>query len=115
MDVIRIGINEGEAEGYAAESRAFAELSATPQSKGLISLFEGQIKCKENRFGKPNREVQEVGVVGIGLMGAGIGIVSLEKGFRVTMKARNKSKLDKCVQTMKKYMDTLEKKKQLTR
>lgn len=58
MDVIRIGIDKGATEGFKAESKGFAELAMTPQSKGLIGLFKGQTECKKNRFGKPQKEIK---------------------------------------------------------
>lgn len=58
----------------------------TPQSKGLIGLFRGQTECKKNRFGKPQKRVETVAVLGAGLMGAGIAHVSVDKGYDVILK-----------------------------
>lgn len=71
MDVIRTGVEKGPSAGYAAERNGFGELSATPQSKGLIGLFRGQTECKKNRFGNPPNPAKTIGVLGAGLMGAG--------------------------------------------
>ncbi|CAH0746973.1 unnamed protein product [Bemisia tabaci] len=86
IEVIRTGIDKGPRAGYEAESEGFAELAMTPQSKGLIGLFFGQTECKKNRFGKPQTPVKTVGVLGAGLMGAGIVQVSIDKGYNVIMK-----------------------------
>uniref|UniRef100_A0A6B2E958 Trifunctional enzyme subunit alpha, mitochondrial n=1 Tax=Phlebotomus kandelakii TaxID=1109342 RepID=A0A6B2E958_9DIPT len=86
LEVIRTGTDKGSDAGYEAERVAFGELSQTPQSKGLMGLFRGQTECKKNRFGKPSLPVKTIGVLGAGLMGAGIVQVSVDKGYNVVMK-----------------------------
>lgn len=83
--------------GLEAEAKAFGELAMTPQSKGLIGLFRGQTECKKNRFGKPEREVKTVAVLGAGLMGAGIAHVSVDKGYQVILKDTNTNGLGRGV------------------
>lgn len=41
--VIRAGLEQGPAQGYEAESKGFAELGMTSESKALKSLFFGQV------------------------------------------------------------------------
>lgn len=55
LDVVRTGLDKGPVAGYAAEARAFGELSQTPEARGLMSLFHGQTECKKNAFGEPKR------------------------------------------------------------
>ncbi|XP_058819370.1 trifunctional enzyme subunit alpha, mitochondrial [Topomyia yanbarensis] len=86
LDVIRVGVDKGFEAGSEAERVAFGELSQTSQSKGLIGLFRGQTECKKNRFGKPANPPKNMGVLGAGLMGAGIVQVSIDKGYQVVMK-----------------------------
>lgn len=69
--MIRTGVEKGRNAGFEAERNGFGELSATPQSKGLIGLFRGQTECKKNRFGNPPKPAKTIGVLGAGLMGAG--------------------------------------------
>lgn len=66
LDVIRTGVEKGPTAGYESERKAFGELSATPQSKGLIGLFRGQTECKKNRFGNPPKPAKTIGVLGAG-------------------------------------------------
>lgn len=89
LEVIRTGVEKGSEAGYAAERVGFGELAMTPQSKGLIGLFRGQTECKKNRFGAPPNPIKTVGVLGAGLMGAGIVQVSVDKGYDVVMKDTN--------------------------
>ncbi|XP_073941880.1 monolysocardiolipin acyltransferase Mtpalpha [Choristoneura fumiferana] len=86
LEVVRTGVDKGRAAGYEAEAQGFGELAMTPQSKGLIGLFRGQTECKKNRFGKSEVDVKTIGVLGAGLMGAGIVHVSIDKGYKVVMK-----------------------------
>ncbi|XP_068620793.1 trifunctional enzyme subunit alpha, mitochondrial [Battus philenor] len=86
LEVVRIGVDKGSNAGYEAEAQGFGELAMTPQSKGLIGLFRGQTECKKNRFGKSEVDVKTIGVLGAGLMGAGIVQVSIDKGYNVVMK-----------------------------
>ncbi|CAG4944551.1 unnamed protein product [Colias eurytheme] len=86
LEVVRVGVDKGPVEGFEAEAQGFGELAMTPQSKGLIGLFRGQTECKKNRFGKSQVDVKTIGVLGAGLMGAGIVQVSIDKGYNVVMK-----------------------------
>uniref|UniRef100_U5EW00 Trifunctional enzyme subunit alpha, mitochondrial n=1 Tax=Corethrella appendiculata TaxID=1370023 RepID=U5EW00_9DIPT len=86
LEVIRTGVDKGFEAGSEAERKGFGELSQTPQSNGLIGLFRGQTECKKNRFGKPSNPPKNIGVLGAGLMGAGIVQVSIDKGYQVALK-----------------------------
>ena len=95
VDVVRTGLDKGIEAGYEAEAKAFGDLAMTPHSKGLMSLFHGQTECKKNRFGNPERPVKSIGVVGAGLMGAGIAHVSIDKGYHVILKDTNQNGLSR--------------------
>jgi len=74
------------AEGYKAEAKGFADLAVTNECKALIGIYHGMTACKKNRFGKPQKPVQNLAVLGAGLMGAGIAQVSIDKHIVTTMK-----------------------------
>ncbi len=86
LDVVEHGFARGIRAGFEMESERFAELSQSAESKGLMSLFFGQQQCKKNRFGKPEQTVDTLGILGAGLMGAGIALVSVQKGDNILFK-----------------------------
>jgi len=93
IDVVKTGLQRGPLAGYEAERMGFGELAVTKESNALIGLFDGQTHCKKNRFGKPSKQIKNIGVLGSGLMGAGITSVSIDKGFNVAMKDANQNGL----------------------
>ena len=66
--------------------QGFGKLAMTTESKALIGLYYGQTACKKNSFGKPAKKANTIGVLGAGLMGAGIAQVSIDKGMDVLLK-----------------------------
>jgi len=86
LDVVEEGQNKGLDKGYALESERFGELGMTQEAESLMSLFFGQTALKKNRFDASGIDVKTVGVLGAGLMGAGIGLVSVQKGHRILLK-----------------------------
>lgn len=79
-----------EAGTFAAESEAFGGLLMTAESKGLRHLFHCITALKKNdgpdTDGVAGRDVQRVGMLGAGLMGAGIATVLADKGVTVRLK-----------------------------
>ncbi|XP_050426039.1 trifunctional enzyme subunit alpha, mitochondrial [Adelges cooleyi] len=114
LDVIKTGISQGNTKGYAAESQGFADLAMTPQSKGLIGLFKGQTECKKNRFGDPKTKIQNVGVLGAGLMGAGIAHVTVDKGYQVVLKDANDKGLARGIAQIEKGLSGAVKRKKMS-
>lgn len=58
INVIRAGLEKSKAEAYEIEAQNFAELCMTTESRGLMGLYHGQVQCKKNVFGKPERPTQ---------------------------------------------------------
>jgi len=79
--------------GFALEADAFADLAMTSVSDGLKAVFSGQTALKKNPFKNP-KPVKTVGVLGAGLMGAGIAEISL-KGYNVLLKDVNLKNLQR--------------------
>lgn len=112
--MIRTGVDKGTQAGYEAECKGFGELSQTPQSKGLIGLFHGQTDCKKNKFGEPKTKIKTIGVLGSGLMGAGIVQVSIDKGYNVIMKDVNNAGLERGMNQIQTGLQNAIKRKRMT-
>ncbi|MGI9584597.1 MAG: fatty acid oxidation complex subunit alpha FadJ [Acidimicrobiia bacterium] len=79
IEAVRIGAEQGRAAGVAAEIRFFAELVFTSESKALRSIFFASQQLKSDSgidSDSPPADVEQVAVLGGGLMGAGIAAVS---------------------------------------
>lgn len=114
LDVVRVGVDKGPTAGYLAERKGFGELAMTPQSKGLIGLFRGQTECKKNRFGSSKTPIKTIGVLGAGLMGAGIVQVSIDKGYNVVMKDTNTAGLNRGVGQIQNGLQNAIKRRRIT-
>ena len=76
-------------EGLKLEARLFGELSASPESRSLVSVFFATQDIKKDTGvpeGTEARDVRKLGVLGAGLMGAGIAGAAAEAGFGVRLK-----------------------------
>ena len=115
MEAVRAGLDAGKEGGYKAEREKFGELVATPESKGLISLFHGQTECKKNKFGKPANPSKTLGILGAGLMGAGIAQVSVDKGYTTVLKDMSSAGLARGHNQVQDYMDKKVKRKKISK
>ncbi len=89
LEVVRIGLEEGAAAGYAAEVRAAAELAVSPVAKNLLHLFflTEEAKRESGIAGVEPLPVRSTAVVGAGVMGGGIAqLIADQTGLPVRMK-----------------------------
>ncbi|XP_013070418.2 trifunctional enzyme subunit alpha, mitochondrial-like [Biomphalaria glabrata] len=114
IEVVKKGVEKGPKAGYPAEAEAFGELAMTSQSKALIGLYHGQTACKKNPFGKPQKTVKTIGVLGAGLMGAGIAQVSIDKNMKVLLKDMSLKGLARGQDQIQKGFDGAVKKKKIS-
>ncbi|GMQ95577.1 MAG: fatty acid oxidation complex subunit alpha FadJ [Gammaproteobacteria bacterium] len=110
LEVVRKGLEQGVAAGFAAEARAFGELVVSPQSRQLVGMFFATRElAKDNGVDDPQteiREVEAVGIVGAGLMGAGIAyLCAARAGTPVTIKERHQESLDDGMQRLRDLID----------
>jgi 3-hydroxyacyl-CoA dehydrogenase/enoyl-CoA hydratase/3-hydroxybutyryl-CoA epimerase len=97
LEAIRTGIQQGMTAGLAQERAAAGRLAMTPACRNLIGLFFQTEKARklpdELRAAGPV-EVERVGVVGAGVMGAGIAQLAAIKGCSVVVQEINQAALD---------------------
>ncbi|XP_029984369.1 hydroxyacyl-CoA dehydrogenase trifunctional multienzyme complex subunit alpha a isoform X1 [Sphaeramia orbicularis] len=114
IECIKTGVEQGREAGYLAEAENFGKLAVTPESKALIGLYQGQVICKKNRFGTPEKEVKKLAILGAGLMGAGIAQVSIDKGLNTILKDTAVEGISRGEDQVYKGLNTKVKKKALT-
>ena len=86
IECVKAGMEKGLEEGLDTEARHFGDLVFTPESRALISLFFAKQKGDKNPNPENARPIQTIGILGAGLMGAGIGEVSAANGADVVLK-----------------------------
>ncbi|SPH17451.1 Fatty acid oxidation complex subunit alpha [Defluviimonas aquaemixtae] len=91
VDCVEAALLLPEDEGHAFERVAFKELLATPQSAALRHAFlaERRAQRPSGVGGASPREIEHVGVVGGGFMGAGIATALIGAGYKVTLLERD--------------------------
>ncbi|MET1254375.1 fatty acid oxidation complex subunit alpha FadJ [Aliikangiella maris] len=87
---VKQGLEKGFAAGLALEAELFGQLVVSKEAKQLINIFFATTALKKET-GAPEgivpTKVERLGVLGGGLMGAGVAYVSIEKAFnRVRLK-----------------------------
>ena len=93
LDTVRTTVTSGPAAGAAAEAAAFGRLGMTDTSKALRGLFFSDTATRKHLAsytGGSSRggAISTLGIVGAGLMGAGVAQVSAMAGLRVVLKDR---------------------------
>ena len=89
IGVVERGTATTLTEGLKLEAAAFGRLAVTDASRALVSVFFATQDIKKDAgytAGTPAVETKKLGVLGAGLMGAGIASVAAEAGIRVRMK-----------------------------
>ncbi|KAA0711336.1 Trifunctional enzyme subunit alpha, mitochondrial TP-alpha [Triplophysa tibetana] len=114
IECVKAGLEQGPDAGYLAESQNFGKLAMTSESKALIGLYHGQVICKKNRFGTPEKDVKTLAILGAGLMGAGIAQVTVDKGIHTILKDTTLEGLNRGQQQVYKGLNDKTKKRSLT-
>ncbi|EOD20095.1 putative hydroxyacyl-coenzyme A dehydrogenase/3-ketoacyl-coenzyme A thiolase/enoyl-coenzyme A hydratase alpha subunit [Emiliania huxleyi CCMP1516] len=114
LECAKAGLEAGHTAGSTVERQLFGKLAATSESAALRGIFFGATAAKKNPFGKPDKKVETIGVLGAGLMGAGIAEVSIGKNLRVLMKDKDQAGLSRGEDMILKSLGAKLKKKRLT-
>ncbi|XP_029903502.1 hydroxyacyl-CoA dehydrogenase trifunctional multienzyme complex subunit alpha a [Myripristis murdjan] len=114
IESIQAGVEQGGEAGYVAEATNFGKLAMTSESRALIGLYQGQVICKKNHYGTPEKEVKKLAILGAGLMGAGIAQVSVDKGLTTILKDTAVDGISRGEQQVYKGLNDKVKKKALT-
>lgn len=108
LEVVRWGLERGLAAGLAAEAEAFGELVVSREARALRHIFFSQqsLKKESSLAAAPARPLEQAGVVGAGLMGAGIATVALTwAGSRVRLQELHSAALQKGLQQVATVLD----------
>ncbi|WP_417826360.1 FAD-dependent oxidoreductase [Thalassospira povalilytica] len=106
IDVLRTGLEKGAKDGLAYERQTFVELRDSDQSKALRHIFfaERSVGKLPELAGVDPAPITDVGVIGGGIMGAGIATASLLAGFKVTIIERNEDACANGRNTVEKHL-----------
>ena len=99
IDCVERGYARGMKAGLDRESELFGKLTAGPEAKSLIGLFEAMNELKKPADGVEPAPVRRVAVLGGGFMGAGVAQVSLPLG-PVTVRDISDDVLARCAKTI---------------
>jgi 3-hydroxyacyl-CoA dehydrogenase/enoyl-CoA hydratase/3-hydroxybutyryl-CoA epimerase len=117
IDAIETGFRDGFDAGIHAEAQAFSELVKGDVAKHLINLFfmkQEVDKAKPFPWNTKAYPVDKIGVLGAGLMGAGIAQVAAYQGYEVRLKDVDDEGLSWGLNYTKELIDKLVKRKKLT-
>jgi 3-hydroxyacyl-CoA dehydrogenase / enoyl-CoA hydratase / 3-hydroxybutyryl-CoA epimerase len=83
--------------GLELEARALAKLAVSPECKNLVTIFRLSEEAKKTRFlpdGSEAKTLSRLGVIGAGVMGAGIARLAAEKGVTARLSDVARAPLD---------------------
>ncbi|KJE35592.1 3-hydroxyacyl-CoA dehydrogenase [Thalassospira sp. HJ] len=106
ISAIRTGIEQGADTGLAYERERFVELRDSDQSKALRHIFFAErsvAKLPELKGIEPN-PLKQIGVIGGGIMGAGIATASLLASYNVTIIERDEDACANGRSTVEKHL-----------
>ncbi|MFT5573454.1 MAG: 3-hydroxyacyl-CoA dehydrogenase/enoyl-CoA hydratase/3-hydroxybutyryl-CoA epimerase [Cryomorphaceae bacterium] len=109
LDVINDGMGRSLKDGLDIEANGFAELLMTPESSQFVNIFFATTELKKDTgvdSDQVARPADNVGVLGAGLMGAGISYVTINNAkAAVRLKDINPEGLAKGVEYVGKILD----------
>jgi 3-hydroxyacyl-CoA dehydrogenase/enoyl-CoA hydratase/3-hydroxybutyryl-CoA epimerase len=114
IECVKAGLEKSVEGGMEAEIKNFGELMMSTQSRELIQIFLSMTALKKNPRKDLVRPVDKIGILGAGLMGAGIAQVSAAQGMEVLLKDITYEAVGKGEKAIWKELDNKVKKKALS-
>jgi 3-hydroxyacyl-CoA dehydrogenase/enoyl-CoA hydratase/3-hydroxybutyryl-CoA epimerase len=117
LDAVQRGTALPLAEGLRIEARHFGELAVSDVSRALVSVFFATQDIKKDAGypeGTQAREVRKLGVLGAGLMGAGIATAAADAGVPVRLKDATHEALGRGLRHAREVYEERRKRKSLT-
>jgi 3-hydroxyacyl-CoA dehydrogenase/enoyl-CoA hydratase/3-hydroxybutyryl-CoA epimerase len=110
LEVVKLGLAQGLERGLEAEAQAFGALVVSPEARALMHVFFASTELKKDRghdaANAPAQPVTRVGVLGAGLMGAGIAYVTAAQAkLDVRLKDRDEASLGKGLKHVREILD----------
>lgn len=105
IESVKTGMEKGMEAGLDEESTRFGKLAFTPQSRELVRLYFGMQEARKNPDTKKAIDVHDLGILGAGLMGAGIADISAQNGYNVVLKDRDYESASAGLKTVWKELD----------
>jgi 3-hydroxyacyl-CoA dehydrogenase/enoyl-CoA hydratase/3-hydroxybutyryl-CoA epimerase len=90
LEAVRIGVNRGMEAGLAYERDAIGRLATTTACRNLVSIF---LQNEQARKLPEEPAIRRIGIVGAGVMGAGIAQLALLRGFDIVVREINEAAL----------------------
>ncbi len=119
VDAVEHGLRHGMAAGLAREARLFGELAVSEPARRLMEIFFAQSALKKDTGvddpAARARPVERVGVLGGGLMGAGIAGVTIEAGLPVRIRERDDASAARALASVRAVQDERVKRRSIDR
>jgi len=119
IEAVRHGYEKGFVEGLEREAQLFGELVVSPVAKRLMEIFFAQTALKKDSgvdgVAVTPRPVKRVGVLGGGLMGAGIAYVTTGAGLSVRLREKDDAGVGRGLAGVRAVLDERVKRRSLDR
>ena len=120
LDVVRHGLEHGQAAGLTREAETFGDLAVGPVSRHLVQIFFATTALKKDTGieGEPAEApaIERVGVVGAGFMGAAIaGVAVLRANVDVRLKDTDWTRVARGLTSARKVLASARRRRRLDR
>jgi 3-hydroxyacyl-CoA dehydrogenase/enoyl-CoA hydratase/3-hydroxybutyryl-CoA epimerase len=119
LDAVQAGYSRGFEEGLREEARLFGEMAMTDVSRQLVFLYFASNSLKKDPGvadpAPSPREVQILGVLGAGFMGAGIASIAVQHNTSVRLKDTDTARIGKGLAAIRSVLQERLTRRQITR